>query len=114
IRMALCRRTTESEPLESHEANSRDLHRIRCVQQRLETARIQLRGFHRYLCTHAGSRDGERSPRRLLPISGSRCSLASKRPFCNRLPFRQWVERIEFSLTNKSSESICRRRLIQL
>src|SRR6185295_19125745 len=75
--MALCRRTTQSEPLESHEADSRDLHRIRCVQQRPETAGIQLRRFHRYLCTHAGGRDGERSPHRLLPISGSRQSLAS-------------------------------------
>ena len=50
--------------------DSGDLTRIRRVQQGSQAPRIQLRRLYHHLCAHAGGRHGERSPRRLFPISG--------------------------------------------
>src|SRR5262249_54044806 len=61
--------TAEAESMEDDAADSGHLTRVRRVQQRLEAPRIQLRRFHRHLRAHAGGRHGERSPRRLFPIS---------------------------------------------
>src|SRR5205807_9381326 len=57
-------------PVEDHATDTCNFCRIRCVQQGPQASRIQFRWFDGRVCPHAGRWDGNRSPRRLFPLSG--------------------------------------------
>src|ERR1051326_4071335 len=55
--------------MERDAASSCHFSRVRHIQQGSQAPGIQLRGFNRYICAHAGGRYGERPPYRLFPPS---------------------------------------------
>ena len=69
VLLEIRRWTPEGQPLEDDAADSRNVIRVRCLQQRPQTPRIQFRRFHRYICAYAGRRNGERPSGGLLPVS---------------------------------------------
>src|SRR6266853_1056168 len=83
--LAFRRRATQAEPLEGCAADSSDFARIRRIQQGPQAPGIQLRWPDGRLCVHAGGWNGERSRRRLFPLSedpaGARESQDVKFPF---------------------------------
>jgi DNA-3-methyladenine glycosylase I len=69
VLLAIRRRPPTTESMENDASDPCHHARVRCLQQRPQAARLQLRRIHRDLRPHAGSRDGERSLDRLFPIS---------------------------------------------
>src|SRR4051812_48617260 len=68
--LAFRRWTAQSKSVERHAPDSRDVTRVRCLQQGSQASRIQFRWFDHRLCPHAGGGDGKRSPDRLFQVSG--------------------------------------------
>src|SRR6267143_5757962 len=83
--LAFRRRAAQAQPLEGCAADSSDFARIRRIQQGPQAPGIQLRWPDGRLCVHAGGWNGERSRRRLFPLSedpaGARESQDVKFPF---------------------------------
>src|SRR6266853_809513 len=83
--LVFCRRAAQAQPLEGCLADSGDFARIRRIQQGPQAPGIQLRRPDGRLRLHAGGWNGERSRRRLFPLSedpaGARESQDVKFPF---------------------------------
>src|SRR5260370_42251209 len=64
--------------MEGDGANSCDLARIRCIQQRPQATGIQFRRLDGRLCVHAVGWNGKRSRRRLFSLSRDQAALENR------------------------------------
>jgi DNA-3-methyladenine glycosylase I len=69
--LAVCRWTAAAKRLAEHEADPGSHSAIGCPQQRSPRPRLQVRRHYDLLRVHASSRNGERSPGRMLSLSGA-------------------------------------------
>ena len=68
VRVALRRRPADPGPLAYHARRAREDARVGGDVEGPLRARLPVRGAHDLLCAHAGDRDGQRPPARLLPL----------------------------------------------